>query len=155
MPGFYLFRENYNNKPITLIYYTKTKTWYLIRNEIIDIIYNPKLPSSYWCHLKNKYLKKNINIDKLTKNIKIKSKDNKKHLQKVISINNLIKLLDIFEIKSKENLINYINKLTKTQLYLMDLEIETKKIINKYKLLKFTEKELTDIFLKYINENND
>lgn len=155
MPGFYLFKDKYNDKELTLIYQYRTKTCYLIRNEIIEIIYNPKLPSSYWCHLKNKYFKKNINIDKLTKNIKIKAKDNKIHSQKVISLDNLIILINILDIDDKDKLRDYINKIIKEKLYMIKLELQTKKIINKYISLGFNNKEIIDIFRKFVNETND
>lgn len=155
MPGFYLFKDKYNEKELTLIYQFRTKKCYLIRNEIIEIIYNPKLPSSYWCHLKNKYLKKNINIDKLTKNIKIKAKDNKIHSQKVISLDNLITLINILDIDNKDKLRDYINKIIKEKLYMIKLELQTKKIINKYISLGFNNKEIIDIFRKFVNETND
>ena len=155
MSGFYLFKDKYNDKELTLIYHSRTKTCYLVRNEIIEIIYNPKLPSSYWCHLKNKYLKKNINIDKLTKNMKIKAKDNKTHSQKVISLENLITLINILDINDKENVISYINKVIKEKLYLVKLELQTKKIINKYILLGFNNKEIIDTFKKFMTEIND
>jgi len=154
MPGFYLFKDKYNDKELTLIYQYRTKTCYLIRNEIIEIIYNPRLPSSYWCHLKNKYLKRNINIDKLTKNIKIKARDNKIHSQKVISLDNLIILINILDTDEKDNLIDYINKTIKEKLYMIKLELQTKKIINKYISLGFNNKEIMDIFTKFVNETN-
>lgn len=154
MPGFYLFKDKYDDRDLTFIYHYRTKTWYLIRNQIIDIIFNPKLPSSYWCHLRNKYLNKNINIDKLIKTFKFKAKDNKIHSQKVISLDDLIVLINIFDINDEEKLISYINKIIEEQFYLVKLELQTKKIINKYISFGFNKEEIINIVTKYIIETD-
>lgn len=151
MPDFYIFKKKYQKRTITLIYHYKTKTWYFIRNELIEIIFNPKLPSSYWAHLKKKYLKANINIDNYTKIMKITSKDNKIHPQKVISINNVIKIIKIFNPKDKLNLIKFINYISKKELIILENELELNKVITNYINLGYTKKQIIEIVLKKLN----
>ena len=151
MPDFYIYRKKYNNKTITIIYHNQAKICYLTRNELIKIIFNPKSPASYWGHLRNKYLKQNINIDKYTKTVKIISKDNKKHYNKIISISNALKLINILTDKSKIDKSNYLKDINKS-LTILENEITLKWIIERYLKLGYTPKEALNIFSELLSD---
>lgn len=131
MHGFYV-KKNYQNNNLTFGYFYQSNNWYLSINQLMKILYNPKSPSTYWNHLVIKYKLKNINITSYIKIIKFISKDNKEHKSKVISINNSIKLLRIFNDNQSIELIKFI-KSNYNNLKLEEANFKLSIIISLYK----------------------
>ena len=150
MRGFYM-EKKYNNHKITFGYIYKQNNWYISINQLIRILYNPKSSATYWNHLVIKYKTNNININSYIKIVKFISKDNKEHKSKVISINNCIKLLIIFNDRESKELI----KLLKNNYNNLKLEESNFKLLEIISIYKNNNDSLDTIINKITHIYNN